>query len=63
MPPNESAKPLTLLDLVAAVSAVAESESEVVRIVQRLLGSGYVRLVGNFRGVHLEDRGRPTAAA
>jgi hypothetical protein len=46
---------LTLLDLVFAVSAEAESEAEVVATVLHLLHSGRVRLCGSFRGSLLDD--------
>lgn len=41
---------MTLLDLVAAVAAVAGSEDEVVATVRHLINSGRVRLIGHFRG-------------
>ena len=40
----------TLLELVQAVSEVADDDREVVATVMHLLRSGRVRLVGNFRG-------------
>ncbi len=58
-PPDEPGAPLTLLDLVAAVSAIAEGEDDVVRIVVGLLRSGRVRLAGGFRECHLPGRERP----
>lgn len=39
---------LTLLDLVAAVADVAETEEEVVATIRHLVESGRVHLVGNF---------------
>lgn len=39
---------LTLLDLVAAVADVAETEEEVVATIQHLVETGRVHLVGNF---------------
>ncbi len=45
----------TLLDLVQAVSEVAQSEAEVVATVHQMLRSGRVRLTGSFRGSILED--------
>jgi hypothetical protein len=41
---------LTLLDLVTAIVDSGATESEVVATVARLVNSGRVRLVGNFRG-------------
>ena len=54
---RRAAEPLdvTLLELVCAVSEVAETEQEVVATVLSLLGSRQVRLCGNFRGVPIED--------
>ncbi len=46
----QSPRTLTLLDLVAAVSDVSATEEEVVGTVTRLINSGKVNLVGNFRG-------------
>ena len=45
--------PLTLLDLVTAVTEVADGERETVEIVSLLLASGRVRLQGQFRETHL----------
>jgi hypothetical protein len=45
----------TLLDLVLAVSEVAETEAEVVATVHHMVRSGRVQLRGNFRGSMLED--------
>lgn len=55
-------RPLTLLDLVVAVSAVTDDEWEVVAIVRGLLESGRVRLAGNFQEVHLDGPLSPAAA-
>jgi len=41
---------LTLLDLVTAIVDSGATEAEVVTTVARLVNSGRVRLVGNFRG-------------
>ena len=49
----------TLLDLVAAVSEVAEGEDETVAIVAHLLDSGRVRLRGQFREIHLRRSSPP----
>ena len=57
-------EPLTLLELVAALHTVAESEREVVQIVSQLLHSGCVRRAGKLKEVHPEDCvERPSAAA
>jgi hypothetical protein len=40
----------TLLELVQAVSEVADDDRETIATVMHLLRSGRVRLVGNFRG-------------
>ena len=41
---------VTLLELVQAISEVADDDREVVATVRDLLRSGRVRLGGNFRG-------------
>jgi hypothetical protein len=41
---------ITLLDLVAALAEVAESDDEILAAVSELINSGRVRLIGNFRG-------------
>lgn len=41
---------MTLLDLVASIAASAESDAEVVSAVAKLINSGRITLVGNFRG-------------
>lgn len=51
--PAGQPEPLTLLDLVRAVAELASSEAEVVAVVEHLLQSGQVVLVGQFRGSHL----------
>ena len=51
--PENERRP-TLLDLVAAVTEVAEGEDETVAIVVALLRSGRVRLAGNFRECHVQ---------
>ncbi len=48
--PEKKPRVLTLLDLVAALADGAASETEVVGEVTRLINSGEVTLVGNFRG-------------
>ena len=45
---------LTLLDLIEAVAEVIDSEAELVSVVQHLVNSGRVRLIGNFRGAHID---------
>jgi hypothetical protein len=45
----------TLLELVQAVSEVAQTDQEVVATVLHMLRSGSVRLRGSFRGSLLED--------
>jgi hypothetical protein len=47
-PGNSQAESLTLLDLVRAVAEFAESEAEVVAVVEHLLESGRVVLAGHF---------------
>jgi hypothetical protein len=44
----------TLLDLVTAVSDVANTEDEVIATVVHLVNSGAVRLCGNFRGARID---------
>ena len=44
----------TLLDLVTAVSDVANNEDEVIATVVHLVNSGAVRLCGNFRGARID---------
>lgn len=46
---------LTLLELVYAISAVAEDDQVVVDTIVALLASGRVRLRGNCRGDPIED--------
>jgi hypothetical protein len=41
---------MTLLDLVASIAASAETDAEVVSAVAKLINSGRITLVGNFRG-------------
>jgi len=45
----DRAEPMTLLELVEAVSEVAETENEVLATVAYMLNSGRVRLAGSFR--------------
>ena len=44
----------TLLDLVAAVSEFADTESELIAVVVRLVNSGRVMLIGNFKGARFD---------
>lgn len=44
---------VTLLELVTAVSEVADNEREVIATVVHMLASGRVRLCGTFRGQRL----------
>ncbi len=53
--PEASSLPLTLLELVQAVSEVSDSENEVVDIVVYMLDSGRVRLAGSFRNASLHE--------
>ncbi len=46
----EGQREITLLELVAAVSEVAQSDAEVVAAVSNLINTRKIRLVGNFRG-------------
>jgi hypothetical protein len=47
--PDSGPRPLTLLELVEAVSEVTDDEQEIVETVAWMLQSGRVKLVGNFR--------------
>jgi hypothetical protein len=44
---------LTLLDLVRAVAEFSRSEAEVVAVVENLIATGRVSLIGQFREPHL----------
>ena len=48
-------RPVTLLELVTAISEVTDDEGEIVATVAHLLRSGRVRLKGNFRGAALDE--------
>jgi hypothetical protein len=50
----ETQSQLTLLDLIEAVAEVTDSEAELVSVVRHLVNSGRVRLIGNFRGAHID---------
>jgi hypothetical protein len=50
----------TLLDLVTAVSADAETEAELIATVVRLVNSGVVRLCGTFKGARFDVESEPT---
>ena len=45
----------TLLQLVSWLSQILDSEAEIVETVVRLVNSGQVELVGNFRGCRFEQ--------
>jgi hypothetical protein len=47
-------QPVTLLELIEAVSEVSHSEQEVLATVTYMLNSGRVRLSGNFRDTPVE---------
>ena len=47
--PSGEPQPVTLLELIAAVSEVSESEQETLATVTYMLNSGRVRLSGSFR--------------
>jgi hypothetical protein len=47
--PSDEPQPVTLLELVEAVSEVSESEQEILATVTYMLNSGRVRLSGSFR--------------
>jgi hypothetical protein len=49
-PPRRRERAYTLMDLVAAVSSVAESDAEVVAVVTSLLESGQVKLADQPAG-------------
>ncbi len=44
----------TLLELISAVAEITSNEDELVATVLHLLGSGKVKLCGNFRGAALD---------
>lgn len=44
----------TMLDLVAAVSEIAETEAEVIATVVYMVNSGRVRLCGNSKGARFD---------
>ena len=44
----------TLLDLVATVSEFTDTENELVAVVVRLVNSGRVMLIGNFKGARFD---------
>jgi hypothetical protein len=50
----EGQREMTLLELVAAVSEVADSDAEVVAAVSSLINTRKIRLVGNFRGADVK---------
>ena len=46
---NADPQPMTLLELIEAVSEVSDTEQEVIATVSYMLNSGRIRLSGNFR--------------
>ncbi len=52
--PVDEPRPVTLLELIDAVSEVSETEQEVLATVMDMLNSGRVRLSGNFRDTPVE---------
>jgi hypothetical protein len=50
----EEPRPVTLLELIGAVSEVSDSEQEVLATVMYMLNSGRVQLAGNFRDTPVE---------
>jgi hypothetical protein len=53
--PDNLPESLTLLELVYAISAIAQDDKVVVKTVVKMLASGRVQLRGNFRGDPIED--------
>jgi hypothetical protein len=51
----EEPRPVTLLELIEAVSEVSESEQEVLATVMYMLNSGRVQLSGSFRDTPVEQ--------
>ncbi len=51
----EEPRPVTLLELVEAVSEFSETEQELLATVVYMLNSGRVQLSGNFRGTPVEQ--------
>ncbi|MEE8556262.1 MAG: hypothetical protein V3T14_00070 [Myxococcota bacterium] len=54
IPDARPAPTTTLLDLVAVVASVSDSDAEVVATVQHLINSGRIRLVGHFTGADVK---------
>lgn len=52
--PVDEPRPVTLLELIEAVSEVSETEQEILATVTYMLSSGRVRLSGNFRDTPIE---------
>jgi len=52
--PADEPQPVTLLELIEAVSEVSETEQEILATVTYMLNSGRVRLSGNFRDTPVE---------
>lgn len=55
MESDDEPRPVTLLELIQAVSEFSHSEQEVVATVSFMLNSGRVRLTGNFRDTPIEN--------
>ena len=53
--PSAEPLPLTLLELVAAVDEVSDSEEELLGTVVHMLRSGRVRLSGSFRDLPVDE--------
>ena len=51
---TKQAQTRTLLDLVVTLAHFGMSDDEIVSSVTRLVNSGRVRLVGQFRGAHIQ---------
>lgn len=51
--PSDEPQPVTLLELIEAVSEVSENEQEVLATVTYMLNSGRIRLSGSFRNTSL----------
>ena len=54
---------VTMLDLVTAVAAHAQSEAEIAATVVHMVNTGLVRLDGKLRGAHFDLRSLPRVGA
>lgn len=52
--PVKEPRPVTLLELIEAVSEVSDTEQEMLATVTYMLHSGRIRLAGNFRDTPVE---------